>query len=46
MQLEYKVNWLKAQSDSTYKDRQMDIEEKELKQSWLSFMMEIHIMTK
>lgn len=28
MQLEYKVNWLKAQSDSTYKDRQMDIEEK------------------
>lgn len=28
IQLEYKVNWLKAQSDSTYKDRQMDIEEK------------------
>ena len=28
MQLEYKVNWLKAQSDSTYKNRQMDIEEK------------------
>lgn len=28
MQLEYKVNWLKVQSDSTYKDRQMDIEEK------------------
>ena len=28
MQLEYKVNWFKAQSDSTYKDRQMDIEEK------------------
>lgn len=28
MQLEYKVKWLKAQPDYTYKDRQMDIEEK------------------
>lgn len=28
IQLEYQVNWLKAQTDQTYKDRQMDIEEK------------------
>lgn len=28
IQLEYQVNWLKAQTDQTYKDRQMDIEER------------------
>lgn len=28
MQLEYKVNWFRAQSESTYRDRQMDVEEK------------------
>ena len=28
IQLEYQVNWFKAQTDKTYKDRQMDIEEK------------------
>ena len=28
IQLDYQVNWLKATSDKTYKERQMDIEEK------------------
>ena len=28
IQLDYQVNWLKANSDKTYKERQMDIEEK------------------
>lgn len=28
IQLEYQVNWFKAQTDRTYRDRQMDIEEK------------------
>ena len=28
IQLEYQVNWYKAQTDRTYRDRQMDIEEK------------------
>jgi hypothetical protein len=26
--LDYQVNWLKANTDKTYKERQMDVEEK------------------
>ena len=31
IQLEYQVNWYKAQTDRTYRDRQMDIEEQRTK---------------
>ena len=31
IQLEYQVNWYKAQTDRTYKDRQLDIEDQRTK---------------
>jgi hypothetical protein len=30
MNLEYKVDWFKAQTDKTYRERQLDIEEKKV----------------
>ena len=31
IKLEYQVNWYKAQTDRTYKDRQLDIEDQRTK---------------
>ena len=44
--LDYQVNWLKANTDKTYKERQMDVEEKRTEINLCSLETVIHIMIK